>query len=231
MKVTQSTIDFIKNLEGFRSKPYRDAGDLWTIGYGFTFHPRTKKPVRETDPEISRQEADVVLEGSLNMLSNAVRKEVKQQLSQNQYDALLSFAYNIGIGNFKKSELLREVNKDPQSPNIPFYFSNWYTIRKKPSQGLINRRSKEIQRYGSVKQGGKALLWEKGKNAIAPTTTDKDNLDLELDSSLWSEGYEFTGNTPEAEKDTAMWIMLGAVAITGIYLYQKTKKNGRKRTK
>ncbi len=109
MKISQEGINVIKNFEGCRLKTYADSGGVATIGYGHTGSDV------HSGQCISEQEAENLLRKDVERFEKAVNTEVKVPLSQNQFDALVSFAFNVGQGNLHNSTLLKKLNhKDYQ---------------------------------------------------------------------------------------------------------------------
>ncbi|MGB5631478.1 MAG: glycoside hydrolase family protein, partial [Waterburya sp.] len=104
MRISQEGINVIKKFEGCKLKTYRDTGGIPTIGYG-----HTGSDVRSGQC-ISKQEAENLLRKDVERFEKAVNTEVKVSLSQNQFDALVSFAFNVGQGNLRTSTLLRKLN-------------------------------------------------------------------------------------------------------------------------
>ncbi|AFZ34651.1 glycoside hydrolase family 24 [Stanieria cyanosphaera PCC 7437] len=104
LTTSKAGINFIKLWEGLRLKAYRCPAGKWTIGYG------TTKGVK-AGQEITQREAESLLRNDLVVFEDATRNLVKVQLSQNQFDALVSFVYNVGEGAFAKSTLLQVLNE------------------------------------------------------------------------------------------------------------------------
>lgn len=145
MEVSKNGIDLIAEFEGFSSKPYLDAVGIPTIGYGNTFYLNGKK-VTMFDSPINEMEARKLLSIIANKFGQQV-KEVTRELNQNQFDALVSFVYNIGIGNYKKSTLLKKINANPCDASIAYEFSRWNKAGGKILSGLVKRRKKEAELY------------------------------------------------------------------------------------
>lgn len=101
---SQNCINMIKMFEGFRAKPYKCPAGVPTIGYGSTFYSNGKK-VTLKDKLITEQDATNLLTTVVTNFSSGVSKLLKIQVTQNQFDALVDFAYNVGIGNLKSSTL------------------------------------------------------------------------------------------------------------------------------
>jgi N-acetylmuramoyl-L-alanine amidase len=148
----QKGIDFIKQREGLRLESYKDSAGIWTIGYGSILY-EDASPVRAGD-HITNDQAELLLKEEVNRKSEAVRKAVSRvKLGQNQFDALVSFAYNVGIGGFLRSSVLRRVLDDPTDPSIREAFLMWDKIHVdgelRTSEGLRKRRMDEADLYFS----------------------------------------------------------------------------------
>lgn len=136
-----SNLDIIKEFEGFRSKPYKDTGNLYTIGYGTIKYPNGV-PVAKDDKPITEQQATDSLIFDLAQFIKDLNKLILVEVTQNQFDALCSLIYNIGTTNFSSSTLLRKLNiKDFVGASNEF--PKWCKVKGKFSQGLLNRRLKE----------------------------------------------------------------------------------------
>jgi len=114
MKLSNHGINAIKNFEGLSLHAYRDVAGVWTIGYGSTrYHDgRTIKP---GDKLASEQQASALFSNTLGQYEEAVNQCVKAPLSQNQFDALVSFTYNEGTSALKQSTLLKKLNEKDYS--------------------------------------------------------------------------------------------------------------------
>ena len=137
----------IQQFEGLKLKAYQDSVGIWTIGYGnITYLDGTK--VKKGD-EITREQADLMFKSTANKFALEVAKLINVCLTQNQFNALVSLAYNIGIGAFKGSTLLKKVNNNPNDKSIANEFLKWKYAGGKVIQGLLNRRIKESEVYFS----------------------------------------------------------------------------------
>ena len=135
----------IQQFEGLKLKAYQDSVGIWTIGYGNTTYLDGTK-VKKGD-EITREQADLMFKQTANKFALEVAKLIDVCLTQNQFNALVSLAYNIGIGAFKGSTLLKKVNNNPNNPTIKDEFLKWKMADGKVIQGLLNRRIKESEVY------------------------------------------------------------------------------------
>jgi len=149
MKITNISIkglDLIKKYEGFRSKPYLCPAKVPTIGYGATYYPNGTK-VKLTDKAIDKEYATTLLITMLNTYEKAVDSYTTDNITQNQFDALVSLAYNIGVGNLKSSTLLKKVNINTKDLAIQKEFMKWVNAGGKKLDGLIKRRTEEANLY------------------------------------------------------------------------------------
>ncbi|QBQ73107.1 lysozyme [Nodularia phage vB_NspS-kac65v162] len=150
MQISQNCIDLIKEFEGFRSSAYLCPAGVPTIGYGTTIYPNGAKVA--TQDTITRQEAEDFLEASVLQFSKAVNSEVNVKLNQNQFDALVSFVYNVGIGAFKSSTMLRLINANKISEAVD-EFPKWdkATVngKKVSLTGLVRRREAERKLFNT----------------------------------------------------------------------------------
>ena len=148
MQASQKGLDLIKRFEGFRSKPYLCPAGVPTIGYGSTYYQNGVK-VKLTDPAISEEAAEQLLKINLVHYERGVDSMTKDHINQTQFDALVSFAYNVGLVNYKNSTLLKRVNANPNDPDIEKQFMRWVRAGGKVIKGLIVRRNAEAALYFS----------------------------------------------------------------------------------
>ena len=149
MKITKTSkngIAFIKKYEGFKSKPYLCPANVPTIGYGATHYPNGQK-VKLTDPAIDEKHASLLLEAMLNPYEKAVDSYCRDDINQNQFDALVSFAYNLGNSALKSSTLLKKANANPNDKTIRNEFLKWVNADGKRLKGLVIRRTDEADLY------------------------------------------------------------------------------------
>ncbi|MDM1246847.1 lysozyme [Acinetobacter sp. R933-2] len=141
-KTTQTTsasgIDLICSFEGLRLNAYDDGVGVWTIGYGTTVINGVKVKKGDT---CTVEQAKSYIASDLKKFEAAVNK-VTVALNQNQFDALVSLAYNIGTGAFADSTLLKKLNADDYK-GAAAQFDVWVKAGSKRVQGLVNRRAVE----------------------------------------------------------------------------------------
>ena len=138
MKTSPKGIALIKSAEGMRLKAYPDPGTggvPWTIGYGSTAGVTRSMVITET-------QAEQMLAEDLVRFERIVERQVQVPLKQGQFDALVSFTYNVGEGNFTKSTLLRKLNTG-DTAGAAEQFSRWVHAGGKVLPGLVTRRAAE----------------------------------------------------------------------------------------
>lgn len=133
--IPQCGLDLIKSVEGCELKAYQDQGGIWTIGYGHT-------PGVKQGDVCTQEQADKWLAEDCREAWDALCRLVRVRLTSNQAGALLSFIFNVGVGNFEASTLLKRLNLSDYD-SIPAELRRWNKIDGKISAGLINRRNKE----------------------------------------------------------------------------------------
>lgn len=147
-KIASKGLDLIKSFEGLKLKPYLCSANVPTIGYGNTFY-ENKKKVTLKDSAITEQRAVELLAWSLKGFEQYVDSYCVDTITQNQFDALVSFCYNLGPANLKSSTLLKKVNANPNDPTIRAEFLKWNKAGGKALAGLTRRRTAEADLYFS----------------------------------------------------------------------------------
>jgi lysozyme len=145
MEVNKAGKDLIKQFEGCKLKAYKCPSNLDTIGYGNTFYPDGTK-VKPGDV-ITQERANELLDIIVEDFAKKVKPLIKQNLTDNNFSALVSFAYNAGVGNLKNSTLLKKVNANPKDPSIRAEFMKWVRANDKVLNGLVKRREAEAKLY------------------------------------------------------------------------------------
>ena len=142
MTIDTRGIDLIKSFEGFKSYPYLDAVGIPTIGFGTT-HYEGGRHVTMEDGDISEDRASEILRHEINdHYGAAVNRYIQVEITQNQFDALTSFAYNLGSGALKSSTLLKRVNQG-RNKKAAKEFSKWVHAGGRVLKGLVRRRKSE----------------------------------------------------------------------------------------
>ena len=141
MRTSRKGIEFIKAHEGLRLDAYLCPAGVPTIGYGHTYN------VKMGD-RITEEQAEMLLIGDLIVAETEVNR-YGFDLTQNQFDALVSFVYNVGAGNFRSSTLLKRLKDNPNDPDIANQFKRWVYGNGKVLPGLVRRRNEEAKLYFS----------------------------------------------------------------------------------
>ena len=136
MKISQKGLDLIKNFEGLELKAYKDSVGILTIGYGSTgSHVKSGMT-------ITAEQAEELLKQDVSRFEKGVNDLVKVSLTQNQFDALVSFSFNLGLGNLKSSTLLKKLNASDYTGAVN-EFLRWNRAGGKVLNGLTRRRQAE----------------------------------------------------------------------------------------
>lgn len=146
MKLNSKGYDLIVKHEGLSLKPYLCPAKIPTIGYGNTYYPNGKR-VTLLDEPITKEYALEIFKEIADRFAKAVSKLVVVPLNQNQFNALVSFAYNVGMANFQKSTLLKKVNKNKDDISIELEFNKWVYAKGVKLNGLVKRRKDESNIY------------------------------------------------------------------------------------
>ena len=139
MNISKKGIDLIKRFEGCRLKAYRCPAGVWTIGYGHTNNVRP-------DDIITQDDAEELLKRDLKVHEDNVKRVVKIALTQNQFDALVSFEYNVGYGAFANSTLLKLLNAGNYN-GASKQFERWVYAGDRVLEGLVKRRKAERELF------------------------------------------------------------------------------------
>ena len=141
MNTSQNGIDLIKHFEGCELYAYKCPAGVWTIGYGHT---------KDVEPgmQITEDDAHNMLVEELNEYETYVNTLVSVPLNQNQFDALVSWVYNLGGGNLKASTLLKVLNSGDYE-GVPAQIMRWNKAGGKVLEGLTRRRQAEADLFGN----------------------------------------------------------------------------------
>ena len=140
MKVNSRGYRLICEFEGFRAEAYRDAVGMLTIGYGHT--ERAGLPVVTTGMRVTRTQARRILERDVASFAAGVRAALRVTVNDNQFSALVSFAYNVGLQAFQKSSVLAAVNRG-EFAAVPRRLALWVKAGGAVLPGLVRRRAAE----------------------------------------------------------------------------------------
>lgn len=139
MKTGIQGIKLIKKFEGCKLTAYKCPAGIWTIGYGHT------RNVHKGEV-ITQQQADELLKQDL-LVYEAGINVMRLNINQNQFDSLVSFAFNLGLGALQKSTLLKRIKVNPNDPKIKDEFLRWSYAGGKQLKGLLLRRQAECDLY------------------------------------------------------------------------------------
>ncbi len=139
MRTSEAGILLIKSFEGCRTVAYQDAVGVWTIGYGHTID--VKEGMR-----ITQHQCDVMLEVDIETYENYINKYVIVSLTQNQFDALVSWVYNLGPTNLRNSTMLKVLNAGKYE-EVPYQMQRWNRAGGKVLKGLVVRRTAEAELF------------------------------------------------------------------------------------
>jgi lysozyme len=158
VKVSQKCIEQIKKDEGVRNRPYQCPALLWTVGVGHvidTNHAKVPLADRKQlpiptgwDRVLSSDEIDEILRKDLNRFETGVLRLIKVPLTQGQFDALVSFSFNVGLGNLQNSTLRMKVNRS-EFEAAAEQFLVWTKAGGKVLPGLVKRRTHEKEMFES----------------------------------------------------------------------------------
>ena len=201
-QISPHGLDKLKQWEGLKTKAYKDAGGVWTIGYGHTAAAGTPAP--HQGMVITASEAESILLKDLTQYEAAVENNVNVKLNDNQFAALVSFAFNVGINAFKNSTLLKKLNSG-NFDAVPVELRKWVKAGGKKVQGLVNRRQAE------------GYLWMEGAYVTSKDVVPeqkKENLFFRKETAL-SVGGMATGLTGLATGSGPVQWALAAVLVIG----------------
>ncbi|WP_121616629.1 LysM peptidoglycan-binding domain-containing protein [Virgibacillus halodenitrificans] len=154
MKTSQTGVDLIKSFEGLRLTAYYDSGGVLTIGYGHTNNTASadRYPVHPGQT-ITKAQAETILKADLITFENAVNSYVTYSINQNQFDALVSFSFNVGIGALRTSTLLSKLNAG-DIQGAANEFGRWVYDNGVKLNGLVRRRKAEKELFLGDYNGG-----------------------------------------------------------------------------
>lgn len=164
MQMTEEGLALIRRFEGFRDEAYRCPAGVWTIGYGHT--SQAGPPAVRPGLRMSEEEARRVLAADVEMFGNDVAALLVRAVSAAQFSALVSFAYNVGIGAFRRSSVLKAVNAG-RFGDVPAALKLWVKGGGRVLPGLERRRAAEAELFLSetAPEAGRA---EGAPGSVAP---------------------------------------------------------------
>ncbi len=145
MKVSKQCLEMIRHHEGVRFKPYQCPAKLWTVGVGHVIGDGKTLPP-EWNRSFSKDEVDSILASDLRRFERGVLRLCPRNLTQSRFDALVSFAFNVGLGSLQRSTLRMKHNRGEFDACVK-EFLKWSKAGGKVLNGLLNRRKDEAKRY------------------------------------------------------------------------------------
>ncbi|CAA6605822.1 Lysozyme [Rhodospirillaceae bacterium LM-1] len=146
--MTEQGLALIKRFEGFSAKPYLCPAGWWTIGWG-AIRGLDGQPVTAATPPVTEEEAETLLRRDVGVAERAVLRLISVLLRDGQFDALASFAFNLGGGALQRSTLRRRVNRE-EHKEVPDEFRKWVWGGGRKLPGLIRRREAEAGMYAGI---------------------------------------------------------------------------------
>lgn len=156
MKVSDKVIKMIKHHEGVKTRPYRCPALLWTVGVGHVIDPahigvkfedRKNLPIPQGwDRTLSMEEVDKILATDLERFERGVERLCPNGLTQPRFDALVSFAFNVGLGNLQRSTIRMKHNRGDYEGAAESFMA-WTKAGGKELRGLVIRRKDEMNLY------------------------------------------------------------------------------------
>lgn len=140
MKISNKGKDLIKKYEGCELEAYKCPAGIWTIGYGHTGQDVFEGKI------ITQQEADSLLSKDLTRFEKFLNRVIKVPINQNQFNALASFTYNLGMGALQNSTLLKKLNNNDFT-GAANEFDRWVYGGGKKLEGLVRRRKEEKELF------------------------------------------------------------------------------------
>lgn len=209
-RVNDATLALIKQWEGLRLSAYQDVAGVWTIGYGHTGGVRIAQRITEA-------EAERLLRVDLDRFEAAVDRHVTVPLNDNQFGALVSFAFNVGERAFASSTLLRKLNAGDHAA-VPTELAKWNRAGGRVVAGLVNRRAAE------------AGLWARGDHVSSNTVPTQAPLDPAAQQARFT-GYA-TAAAAAAPALSAIgalpqWVGVAAVVAVGLAVLAVILTKGR----
>lgn len=150
MKLDKQGLELLTQLEGLKTKAYKDTKGVWTIGIGSTYYENGER-IKEGD-SLTKEECLHLFELTKSKYENPINKGVKFDINQHQFNALFCFCYNVGVTGFLTSDLLKYINSNASKESIIKGFMNWKgkTKNRQGKYVLESRRQAEINEYFKI---------------------------------------------------------------------------------
>lgn len=231
MKTSKDGFDLIKQFEGCKLKSYKCPADVWTIGYG---HTATAKQ----NMTITKEKADELLEKDVEFFEVSLNK-LSLNLTQNEFDCLISFIFNVGFGAFLKSTILKKI-KQNKKDEVPFQLMRWTKAGGKELPGLVRRRRAEAALWRGIdqqKERPEELRitpdLPKPKKSIAQSREASSAVVAGLGSAAGivgeaknfvDQGADFISTLSQLAKMPAFWVLIGVAFISVLIWYWRKQR-------
>lgn len=219
MNVNEKGLALIRQCEGFRGRAYRDAVGVWTIGFGHT--SMAGAPEVKPGLVVSRDKASQILARDVEMFAEGIANVITTELNDNQFSALVSFAYNVGLGNFKKSSVLKAVNANDVEA-VPRRLALWSKAGGRVLPGLVKRRAAEAELFATPVEGSIT-------DVLKPVVEALPGKPLSKSKTAWSAALAGVLGAMQsfwAAHQQAIFILVGlAILAAAIFIiYERHKK-------
>jgi lysozyme len=220
MQINENGLALIRKFEGFRGKAYRDAVGVWTIGYGHT--SMAGLPQVKAGLMIDRNRAAIILAKDVALFAEGVAALVKTELNDNQFAALVSFAYNVGLGNFRKSSVLIAVNREDFAA-VPRRLALWSKAGGRVLPGLVKRRAAEAELFATDVEGSIT-------DVLKPVVEAAKGKALGKSKTAWSAGLAGVLGAIQTfwlAHQQMIFVFLGLVILAAVLfiIYERHKKS------
>lgn len=142
MKISSAGLTLIRQFEGFSPTPYRCPAGIWTIGYGHVLLPAEEGSLLRVDEAMAK----TLLRGDVRHAERAVRRLIRTPLTQSQFDALVSFTFNLGAAALQRSSLRRSIHRREEG-EVAQQWMRWVWGGGRKLAGLAKRRAAELRMY------------------------------------------------------------------------------------
>ena len=229
---------FIESFEARRLKAYRDSVGVWTIGIGHT--SMAGSPTVNPGMMITDQQCDDIFDADLRPVERKVEELVKVPISQKQFDALVSFSFNVGTGALAKSTLLKRVNAH-QFDLVPAEFMKWANAGGKELSGLVRRRRAEAAMWREIDRSAPIMSEESGARPDTPQPKKTIGQSKEANAALAtgalasaktasdvvdqiSSANDTVSTAVDLLHSPSFWIMIAIVGIAGAIWYWRKRR-------
>ena len=215
LRLDEEGLNLIKRWEGLRLEAYLCSANVWTIGYG---HTRTAKP----GMKITEKRANELLREDVRKFENLINRIVTVSLTQNQFNALVSWAFNVGEGAVRNSTLIRKLNSGDYDA-VPTELMRWNKINGQVNRGLTNRRAAEVGLW--ARGSFVASNFVEPENPVVSENKEVTNRTIEIGTVAATAGALSPVLTSFSNMPVVVAIVLIAAIFMGFFFwYHKNKR-------